>query len=145
MPFDPSKPIEGTEIDAAELRSQFTGLHDMIVSIPAGPPGPPGPSLVSAVVDSVSTAPSGSGSSASVFVDGGGQAHFTFTLVEGPSGPIGEVSFGFLSGEIANVTSVCLNGSSNNSNAVGTLDAPMSGDAEILRVKLNELILALRR
>ena len=29
MAFDPTKPVEGTEIDAAELRNQFNALKDL--------------------------------------------------------------------------------------------------------------------
>ena len=43
MPFDPTKPVEGSEIDANELRNQFNGLKALIDAIPAGPPGPEGP------------------------------------------------------------------------------------------------------
>ena len=42
MAFDPSLPADGSLIVAAELRSQFTGLHDEIAAVPAGPPGPQG-------------------------------------------------------------------------------------------------------
>jgi len=30
MPYDPTKPVEGTLCDAAEMRSQFNGLKDEI-------------------------------------------------------------------------------------------------------------------
>ena len=43
MSFDPTKPVEGTEVDAKELREQFNGLKALIDAIPAGPPGPQGP------------------------------------------------------------------------------------------------------
>ena len=42
MAFDSSKPVDGTRIVAAELRSQFNGLNDKIDAVPAGPPGPAG-------------------------------------------------------------------------------------------------------
>ena len=35
MPYDPAKPVEGTLIDAVEMRSQFTGLHDEIDALAA--------------------------------------------------------------------------------------------------------------
>ena len=43
MAFDPLLPVDGSQVVAAELRSQFTGLHDEIAAVPAGPPGPQGP------------------------------------------------------------------------------------------------------
>ena len=43
MSFDPTRPVENTEIDAVELRNQFNGLKDLIDAIPAGSIGPPGP------------------------------------------------------------------------------------------------------
>lgn len=146
MAYDPAKPAAGAQLSSAEMREQLQGLAEMIAAVPAGPPGPAGPSLVSAVVDTVFTTPSGSGSSATVSVDPGGTAHFTFTLVEGPQGASGEVSLSQLVSEMTNVTNNCLSQSSNNSNSVATLDTPMSsGEAELLRQKLNELISALRR
>ena len=35
MAFDPSKPVEGSEIDAVELRAQFNALHDENVALAA--------------------------------------------------------------------------------------------------------------
>jgi hypothetical protein len=43
MPFDPTKPADHSEIDAAELRNQFNALKALIDSLPAGTPGPQGP------------------------------------------------------------------------------------------------------
>ena len=34
MPFDPTKPVEGTLCDAVEMRSQLQGLHDEIAALP---------------------------------------------------------------------------------------------------------------
>ena len=42
MAFDSTKPINGSQIVAAELRSQFNGLKDLIDIIPVGPQGPAG-------------------------------------------------------------------------------------------------------
>ena len=56
----------------------------------------------------------------------------------GPQGAPGEVSTAQLDGAIA--------GTSSNTNGVGTLDTPFADpDAEALRLKLNELLLAARR
>ena len=43
MPYDPTKPVNGTLVDADFLRSQMNALDDKIDAIPAGPAGPPGP------------------------------------------------------------------------------------------------------
>ncbi len=43
MPYDPSLPLENTEIDAAQMRTQLQGLAALIAAVPAGPEGPPGP------------------------------------------------------------------------------------------------------
>ncbi|MFA6561611.1 MAG: hypothetical protein WCV00_06850 [Verrucomicrobiia bacterium] len=40
--FDPSLPVNGSEVSSAELRGQFTGLKALIDAVPAGPPGPAG-------------------------------------------------------------------------------------------------------
>jgi hypothetical protein len=57
---------------------------------------------------------------------------------QGPQGPPGEVT--------QNDLAQAIQGTSSNSNAVPTLDTPFADpDAEALRVRLNELIIALRR
>jgi hypothetical protein len=56
----------------------------------------------------------------------------------GPQGPPGEVTLADLNNAIS--------GTSSNSNAVGTLDAPFGDpDAETLRLAFNSLVNALRR
>ncbi|MCX6901485.1 MAG: hypothetical protein NT105_22625 [Verrucomicrobia bacterium] len=40
--FDPSLPVNGSQIRAGELRDQFNGLKGLIDAIPAGPPGSAG-------------------------------------------------------------------------------------------------------
>lgn len=30
MPYDPTKPVENTPLDAAQIRNQFAGLNDLI-------------------------------------------------------------------------------------------------------------------
>ena len=42
MPFDPTKPQAGTEIDAVEMRGQLNGLKSLIDAGIPGPKGPPG-------------------------------------------------------------------------------------------------------
>jgi hypothetical protein len=151
--FDPTKPVEGTPIDAAELRSQFTGLADMIAAVPVGPAGPTGPegppgAIVNAVtVDFVSTGAPGGSASAFAFVDPGGIIHFTFDI---PQGIPGEVSQAQLNNDLVNAQNAAVNQSlsfsSSNSNSVPTLDNAMAdAEVEMLRQRLNELINALRR
>ncbi|MBE7494929.1 MAG: hypothetical protein HS117_08290 [Verrucomicrobiaceae bacterium] len=105
-----------------------------------GPIGPQGPPFASAVVDGVTTLDPGQSAAVNVSFDGS-QVHFTFSIPRGDpgaTGPTGEVSQAALDAAIG--------GTSSNTNAVGTLDAPMADpDAEALRQKVNELLLALRR
>ncbi len=88
MSFDPNLPQEGTDLDAAEMRSQLNGLRELIDAVP---------------------------------------------------------------GEVTNAQlAAAIFGTSNNSNSVATLDTapnnpPTVDDFEMMRGKLNELILALRR
>jgi len=42
MPFDPSLPVNGSEVASAELRGQFNGLKALIDAVPAGPTGSAG-------------------------------------------------------------------------------------------------------
>ena len=62
MSPNPALPADGSLIVAAELRSQFAGLHDEIAAIPQGPEGPEGPqgpAFAAVVVDGVDTLPPG--------------------------------------------------------------------------------------
>jgi hypothetical protein len=43
MPYDPTKPVNGTVVDADFLRAQFNALNAKIDAVPAGPPGQQGP------------------------------------------------------------------------------------------------------
>ena len=43
MPFDPTKPTNGSPNSSAEMRAQLTALKADIDAIPAGPAGPAGP------------------------------------------------------------------------------------------------------
>jgi hypothetical protein len=105
-----------------------------------GPIGPQGPPFASAVVDGVTTLDPGQSAAVNVSFDGS-QVHFTFSIPRGDpgaTGPTGAVSQAALDAAIG--------GTSSNTNAVATLDAPMADpDAEALRQKVNELLLALRR
>ena len=169
MPFHPALPVNGANIYAAELRGQFNGLKDLIDAVPAGPPGPP---FADAVMDGVTTLNPGDSATVSVFFDGT-HVRFTFGIprgnpgadgisgtngndgapgpqgtdgmpgAQGPPGMNGEVSNAALASAIA--------GTSANTNAVATLDTPFANDPptladiEVMRAKINELILAQRR
>ena len=161
MPFDPSKPADHSALVSAEMRAQLTGLKDLIDAVPAGPPGPagspgiPGPPFADAVVDSVTTLNPGDSATVGANYDGI-HVRFTFGIprgatggdgAPGPSGPPGEVTNAALSAALA----MTLAGTSSNSNTVGTLDTPFANDPptladiEVLRAKINEMLLALRR
>ena len=132
MPYDPTKPVEGTLCDAVEMRAQLSGLHELI---PAG-----------AQVDTTNTGTPGSAAAASVFLSGG-TLHFSFDV---PQGLTGEVSQSQLSNDLVNCQNAAVNTamglSSANSNGVQTLDSPMADpEAEALRQKFNELVNVLRR
>ncbi len=113
---------------------------------PPGPEGPQGPPFAQAVVDGVNTLDPGTPANVTVSFDGT-DVHFTFDIPrgdtgepgsEGPQGPPGEVTESQLDAAIA--------GTSSNTNGVETLETPFSDpDAETLRQKLNELLLAARR
>ena len=42
MAFNPLLPLDGSLIEAPEMRSQLNGLKTLIDNVPAGPPGPQG-------------------------------------------------------------------------------------------------------
>lgn len=106
----------------------------------AGPQGEPGPPFAQAVVDNVYTLPAGENAWVAVTFDGS-YVHFDFGIPQGATGepgPPGEVTTAQLDDAIAT--------SSSNTNAVATLDNVFSDpEAEQLRERLNELILAARR
>ncbi len=117
---------------------------------PSGSDGPPGQPFAQAVVDNVNTLSPGQDATVDVSFDGT-NVHFSFGLPrgndgsqgnDGAQGPPGEVTLD----QLANV----INGSSANSNSVGTLglgvnDPPSGADLQQVVNKLDELILALRR
>ena len=156
MPYDPTLPQAGTEIDAVQMRAQLNGLKDLIDAIQT---------ITAAQVDATNTVPPGDPAAVTLSV-AGGTLHFTFNIPqgangadgingssgsdggegpigpEGPQGPMGEVSNMDLSNAIA--------GTSSNSNTVATLgmgvsDPPTQGEAQQIANKLDELINALRR
>lgn len=103
-----------------------------------------------AVVDGVSTLPPGSSAAVSVSFDGT-NVHFTFGIPEGQQGATGATGATGQPGEVTasdltNAITAMTNDSSANSNTVDEISTAMADpDDEILRVKINELIAALRR
>jgi len=79
MPFDPSLPVEHTDIDAAQMRSQFNGLKALIDAIT---------SVTSATVDAVNTLNPGDPATVSVSVIGS-VLHLSFGIPRGPDGAPG--------------------------------------------------------
>lgn len=169
MPYDPNEPQNGQPLDADALRVQLQGLFEAITSIPKGDPGepgPPGPSgsdgqngsdgspgpegpqgppFAQAVVDSVTTLDPGQDAAVSVSFDGS-NVHFSFDIPRGSDGTSGSDG---APGEVS--LQQMIESTSANTNSVSTLDAsfsndpPTLADMEVLREKLNELIVALRQ
>ena len=146
--LDPGEPASAT----ASLVG--TVLH-LTLAIPRGDegvqgvPGVQGPPFANAVVDSVTTLPAGSAATVSVSFDGT-DVHFTFGIpigADGVQGPPGEVT----NAQLATAISMAVGGTSNNTNAVPTLDTPFTNDPptladmETMRAAYNALVLALRR
>ncbi|MCX6854258.1 MAG: hypothetical protein NTV80_05065 [Verrucomicrobia bacterium] len=107
--------------------------------------GAQGPPFAQAVVDAVNTVDANSPAAVSVSFDGS-NVRFTFDIPRGFEGAAGEVSQAQLDSAILN----SLNGTSNNTNGIGTLDTgfadpPTLADLEALRQKMNEVILNGRR
>ena len=141
MAFHPLLPANGSPIVAAELRSQFTGLHDEIAAS-AGVTG--------AQVDNTNTATPGTSATATVSLNSG-VLHFDFSI---PAGQNGEVTQAQLSNDLVNCQNAAVNTAlpltSNNSNNVNLLnmsisDPPTQGEVQNICNRLDELINALRR
>ena len=109
----------------------------------AGATGAQGPPFASAIVDAVTTLAPGTSATASVSFDGT-NVHFVFGI---PTGDTGGQGIQGIPGEVTNAAlATAINGTSGNSNAVATLDTPFADpDAESMRVRFNDLVLALRR
>ena len=109
-----------------------------------GPQGTQGPPFAQAVIDGVSTLDPGQLATVNVNFDGA-NVRFQFGIprgADGAAGAPGEVTNADLSNAISNAVS----GTSNNSNAVSTLDTPFADpDAESMRQRFNDLLTALRR
>jgi hypothetical protein len=135
MSFDPNLPEDGSEIIAAELRAQFTGLHSLIPN--------------SIVVDSAQII-SGSEPFVSAAINSG-VMHFIFGFPPGPPGEVTTTQLNdALQSSAAQTTNNCLSASSANSNAVSPLalavsDPPTQAEVQAVANKLDELLQALRR
>ena len=113
-----------------------------------GGPGPQGPPFANAVVDSVTTLNPGENATVQTNFDGS-NVRLSFGIPRGQDGQAGQVG---APGEVTNAQlSSAIAGTSNLSNAVATLDTPFANDPptladlELMRAKMNELIIALRR
>lgn len=163
MPYDPNLPQNGQPLDADALRAQLQGLVELISSIPKGDKGDPGqngndggpgpqgnqgPPFAQAVVDAVNTLDPGQGAAVSVSFDGT-NVRFTFDIPRGADGVAGQPGGDGAPGEVT--LQQLKDNASANTNAVSTLDdaftndPPSLADFELLRGKLNELIVALRQ
>ena len=113
-----------------------------------GPPGLQGPPFANVVIDSITTLDPGANAAVFVYFDGT-LVHLSFGIPrgmqgeQGIQGPPGEVTSAAMAGAIA----TAIAGTSNNTNAVATLDTPFDDNpaAETLRLAYNALVLALRR
>jgi hypothetical protein len=159
MPYDPTLPQAGTEIDAVQMRAQLNGLKDLIDAIQT---------ITAAQVDATNTVPPGDPAAVTLSV-AGGTLHFTFNIPqgangsdgingssgsdggEGPPGPEGPQGEPGVPGEVTlQQLNDAIAGTSSNSNTVATLgmgvsDPPTQGEAQQIANKLDELINALRR
>ena len=139
MPFDPALPVDASTVEAAELRSQFTGLKTLIDALSAA-------GITGAVVDNTSTGSPGSSAAVSVSLVAG-VLHFAFDV---PQGQQGEVSQSQLSNDLVNTQNAAVNTalglSSANTNGVGLISIT-SGDfaVQTLIDKMNEFLTAARR
>jgi hypothetical protein len=107
---------------------------------PQGNDGPQGPPFAQAVVDSVTTLDPGQSATVQTSFDGN-NVRFTFGIPRGTDGSAGAP------GEVSNADlASAINGTSANTNSVSTLDTGFADpDLDVVRLKLNELILAGRR
>ncbi len=142
----------------ATVQTSFDGASvRLLFGIPRGGDGTPGgngsdggqgPPFTNFVIDGVNTLNPGEAATVTASFDGS-FVRFQFGIPRGQDGgtgsqgPPGEVTNAQLSNAIAGTSSI--------SNVVGTLDTPFANDPptladlEVMRAKMNELILALRR
>jgi hypothetical protein len=145
--FDPSIPVENTEIDAAQMRSQLNGLKSLIDAITT---------LTNAQIGATNTLPPGNPANVTLTTIGS-TLHFTFDIPtgdpgpqgdpgpegpQGPEGPPGEVTLQQLTSEIATTAQNPTTVSPLNLTASATYN-PTQLQQTI--TKLNELLTALIR
>ena len=115
----------------------------------AGIDGAQGPPFAQAIIDAVNTLNPGELATVTVNFDGT-DVRFTFGIPRGEPGEQGIQGIPGTDGAPGEVTNAqlaaAISGTSNNSNAVATLDTPFADpDMESMRQKLNEFLLAARR
>lgn len=86
MAYNPLLPVDDSVIEAPELRGQFSGLFDLIQTIPVGPTGPAG--VNAAVIDGVTTGNAGDNATATVGLTAQ-TLHFSFSIPRGDVGAQG--------------------------------------------------------
>ena len=122
----------------------------IVFGIPKGNDGVQGPPFSNANVDGVSTLNPGDAAQVGTSFDGS-SVHFTFGIPRGFNGNDGGTGGQGAPGEVTNAQlQSAINGTSNNTNAVSTLnmtvsDPPTQGEMQAIATKLDELIAALRR
>lgn len=82
MPYDPSLPQEGTDIDAAQMRAQFGGLKDLIDALAAL-------FITGAMIECIGTGNAGDPASVGVSLVNR-VLRFSFILPRGDAGPAGQ-------------------------------------------------------
>lgn len=113
---------------------------------PPGNDGPQGPPFAQAIVDNVTTLDPGQQATVGVSFDGS-NVRFTFGIPRGSDGTNGSDGAQGPPGEVSQAQlDSAINGTSANTNNIGTLDNPFADpDMETMRQKLNEMILNGRR
>ncbi len=158
--FDPTLPVTGSAVQAAEVRNNLNALKDLIDAVPAGPPGPQGePGEPGAPGAEGPPGPEGRHVTG-VYDDGAGHGmvqmsdgttYGPFTIAsgppgpegpQGPQGPMGEATIGDIQNAIQTTSA--------NSNSISLLDItisdpPTQWEVQSIANRVDQLLLALRR
>ncbi len=147
MPYDSNFPASHAELTSDAFRGQFNGLKELL---DAG-------ALSGVVIDNVTTLPPGEAATVNASI-AAGVLHLSFGIPQGPAGTDGTNGADGPQGPQGPMGAVtpqnlddAISGTSPNTNGVATLDAAFTNDplslaeGELLRAKLNELILNGRR
>jgi hypothetical protein len=144
MPFDPTKPAPGEDVDAGIIRAQLNALKAEIDAIPAGPAGPPGPTLANIQATGVTTGDPGTGASASAMMNAG-NVELSFTIPRGEPGASGVTSSEVTSA----ITNERINNAQNPTSAqtlsLSLSDPPTLAEVQAILSKVSELFTALQR